>query len=87
MRHSALFDNFGSRSVRENGVFAPTPALSEATESLNQGQGGPVHCFTAMLDKMVGSLISRLPMRIRRAIFSAEMPPDWDEEALPFVPS
>jgi glycosyltransferase involved in cell wall biosynthesis len=80
MRHSALFDNFGSRSVRENGLLAPTPALFGTTETLNQGQGGPVHCFTAMLDRMVGSLISRLPMRIRRANFSAKMPPDWDEE-------
>ncbi|MGA2151678.1 MAG: glycosyltransferase [Geobacteraceae bacterium] len=72
--HSALFDNFGSRSIQENGVFAPTPALSGATESLNKDQRA------AMLDKMVGALISRLPMRIRRAIFSAKMPPDWDEE-------
>jgi glycosyltransferase involved in cell wall biosynthesis len=80
MRHSALFDNFRSRSVRENGVSAQSPALSDTTETLNQGRGDPVHCFTAMLDKMVGSLISRLPMRIRRAIFSAKMPPDWDEE-------
>jgi glycosyltransferase involved in cell wall biosynthesis len=80
MRHSALFDNFGSRSFRGRGVFAQTLALSGTTETLNKGQGGPVHCFTAMLDKMVGSLISRLPMRIRRAIFSAKMPPDWDDE-------
>jgi len=84
MRHSALFDNLGSRSVRGRGVLAQTPALSGATETVNQGQGRPVHWFTAMMDKMVGSLISRLPMRHRRARFSPEMPPDWNEEGYLF---
>jgi glycosyltransferase involved in cell wall biosynthesis len=81
MRHSTLFDNFGSWSVRSRGVLTQPPALSSRTEIVNQGQDGPVHCCNTMLDKMLGSLIHRLPLRIRRAIFSGRMPPDWDDES------
>jgi glycosyltransferase involved in cell wall biosynthesis len=81
MRHSALFDNFGSRSVGGRGVSTQPPALSSTAETLHQGQNGPVPRINAMLAKMLGSLTSRLPQGIRRAICPPQVPPVWDEES------
>ena len=49
MRHSTLFDNFGAHSapcIRRRGVLGQTPTLSNPAETSNQGQSGPVSCFT-----------------------------------------
>jgi glycosyltransferase involved in cell wall biosynthesis len=84
MRHSTLFDNFGAHSapsIRRRGVLGQTPTLSNPAETSNQGQRGPVSCFTGhKLQKLIGSLISRLPMRLWRAFFSGKRPSDWDDE-------
>jgi len=84
MRHSALFDNFGAHSApsaRRRGVLGQTPAPSDPAVTSNQGQNGPGCPFLGhKLTKLLGLLISRLPMRLRRALFSAKRPPGWDDE-------
>jgi hypothetical protein len=80
VRHSALFDQFGSRSTRGREVPAQKAAVSGAREPARRGPDAPVSYCLARLDQIVGKLISGLPLRLRRAIFSLKMPPDWDEE-------